>query len=434
MPEERTDLKPFYDLLQLSPEATLAELDTAYFQIKAETMSRRHELPALKTAYRTLKCHLQQQVMNEFESSPTPGVPNELANLMQTEMASHGLKAQILIVDTQIQITLSDRQAPKLAPAITKIQAWLKKLSAVYPALKELQTVQVSAYRHSRHPTWQHTFPMPGAVSTFEDHDLTSFHSRLIQLFGFPFLLLMAMIMSSIPLVKFLLRGITIWFHEFGHATIAWLSGRKALPLPFGWTNVDPTKSLFVYGGILILLGLLSWAGYREQRRWPMILAGVIAVLQFAMTWLMPLDTFKMLLSFGGVGGEFYLCTLLMVSFFFPFPDYFRWEIYRYPAVFGAAFTFWGSFTQWQQINTGAQSIPWGSLWGGAEHQGGDMNMLSHTFGWSDQQIIHTYNTLGGICLSVILGLYFYIVMKHQRSHLLLFWYQIKASYGQPTR
>lgn len=270
---------------------------------------------------------------------------------------------------------------------------------------------------------------MPGATSTVADHDVTSFQSRLVQLFGFPVLLLIAIGLESLPLTKFLLRGVTIWFHEFGHATIAWLSGRKALPLPFGWTNIEPAKSWFVYFGILFLLGLLGWAGYREHRRWPIVLAIALACLQFGMTWLLPTETFEMLLAFGGIGGEFYLCTLLIVSFFFPLPDYFRWDIYRYPAVLGAAYTFWGSFSLWRQIDRGRQSIPWGSLWGGAEHQGGDMNQLSQVFGWSDQHIIDTYNTLGGICLSLILGLYLYVVLKNQRSRLVLFWYQCIASY-----
>ena len=160
-----------------------------------------------------------------------------------------------------------------------------------------------------------------------------------------------------------------------------------------------------------------------------MILAIAIAILQFFMTWFMPVDQFEMLLAFGGIGGEFYLCTLLIISFFFPFPEYFRWDIYRYPAVIGAAFTFWGSFSQWKQIKKGVDSIPWGSLWGGADHQGGDMNQLSYSFGWSDQQIIDTYNHISGICLITILSVYIYFLIKNQRSHLQLFWHQCLAAY-----
>lgn len=152
--------------------------------------------------------------------------------------------------------------------------------------------------------------------------------------------------------------------------------------------------------------------GRREGKRWPMVLAVVLAVIQFWFTWLLPAYRFETLLSFGGIGGELYLCTLLMVSFFFPLPEYFRWDFYRYPVVVGAAFTFWGQFGLWQQINRGQASIPWGSLWGG--ESSGDMNNLSAA-GWSDQQIINTYSTLSHLCLWVLLGVYLYFAVRQNR-------------------
>jgi hypothetical protein len=211
------------------------------------------------------------------------------------------------------------------------------------------------------------------------------------------------------------LRGIKIWFHEFGHATIAWLAGRRAIPLPFGWTNVDPERSLFVYLGLLLLFGLMFWVGRREQKRWTMLLAGILIVLQFWFTWLLPISRFETLLSFGGIGGELYLCTLLIVSFYFPLPAYWRWDFYRYPVVLGAAFTFWGQFWLWQQINRGIEEIPWGSMWGGPSD--GDMNNLSNA-GWSDQQIIGTYTTLSHVCLIALLGIYLYYGIQQNRHYL----------------
>ncbi|MEM9135944.1 MAG: M50 family metallopeptidase, partial [Cyanobacteria bacterium P01_F01_bin.42] len=336
-------------------------------------------------------------------------------------------------VGTQLHLQLFEPQGAGAASrrtkskTIAKLNTWLKNNQT--PELEHITSVQISVHRTSPRPIWSQTIPMPGAKATFADHDVTSFQSRLVQMFGFPGLLAIAILMNGMPPIKFLLRGVTIWFHEFGHATVAWLAGRKAIPLPFGWTNVDPARSLFVYVGILILFGLLGWAGYRERRWWPVVLAITLAIVQFVMTWIMPTQTFEMLLSFGGIGGEFYLCTLLIVSFFFPLPDYFRWELYRYPVVIGAAFTFWGNFSLWHQIERGRQAIPWGSLWGGPSHEGGDMNQLSLVYNWSDRQIIDTYNALGAICLSLIVGVYLYFMWKNQRSHLMLFWHQCLASY-----
>lgn len=444
MASDPSDLAALYQVLNLPLHASLADVEQAYFRLKAEKIQdgRRDEIPNLKTAYGQLKCHLQAEISaglmpdmpdpieRGHDSGPVFKAPSpQTFKQLQIDLFQLGFNAQVSQEGRSLRIQLSDRQAPKASQAVAKIHPWLKKASEQGLFPEEISTLKLSAHRNTAKPTWETILPLPGASSTFEDHDLTSFHSRLVQLFGFPGLLIFALILNFITPVKFLLRGVTIWFHEFGHATVAWLAGRKAIPLPFGWTNVDPQRSLFVYCGILVLLGLMGWAGYREQRKWPMTLAIAIAVLQFFMTWIMSTDRFEMLLAFGGIGGEFYLCTLLIVSFFFPLPEYFRWDIYRYPAVIGAAFTFWGSFGQWKQIKKGAAAIPWGSLWGGADHQGGDMNQLSYTFGWSDQQIINTYNHISALCLITILSIYLYFLIKNQRSHLKLFWHQCLAAY-----
>ena len=202
-------------------------------------------------------------------------------------------------------------------------------------------------------------------------------------------------------------------------STVAWLGGHQATPLPFGWTNVGAEKSLFVYCGVLTLFGVLFWSGYKEKRRWPMGLAVALAMLQFYMTWIISADTFDMLLSFGGIGGEFYLSTLLIISFYFPLPEYWRWDFFRYPAVLFAGLPLVGALWQWRQIDRGLEAIPWGSLFGGADHIGGDMNQLSVVYGWSDQRIIDTYNGIGGICVIAVVSVYAYFFIK-QRSHLWL--------------
>ena len=455
MPDSPADLDAAYARLNLATTASLEELDRAYFRLKAEKINshQRQDIPALKSCYTLIKAHLEAMRVSQYDESvampvhasqdmTSHDIRGWIAKGLRSAFEVQGLTVQVKTSGRELHIQLIDRGWEKQSQGrcgasitqrsqiIAQIHTWLKN-NASSVVHSPLQRVKISAHRHQSRALWTQTIPMPGARSSFADHDLTSFQSRGGQLFAFPGLLIMALCMNVLPPVKFLLRGITIWFHEFGHATVAWLAGRKALPLPFGWTNVEPNKSLFVYLGILILLGLLGRAGYREQRRWPIALAIALGIIQFYMSWIMTTETFGMLMSFGGIGGEFYLCTLLIVSFFFPLPEYFRWDIYRYPAVLGAAFTFLGSFSLWQQIDRGKQSIPWGSLWGGADHQGGDMNQLSLVYNWSDQTIIDTYNTLGGLCLSVMIGVYLYFVWKNQRSHLSLFWHQIKASYWQ---
>jgi hypothetical protein len=266
-----------------------------------------------------------------------------------------------------------------------------------------------SARRSPPRPT-----PFPASPAAPDHSDILSFNNPYSNGLVFPVLLLLGMVMNALPIVNALLWGIKIWIHEFGHATVAWLAGRRAIPLPLGWTNFDPRRSLFVYLGILVLLGLLYWAGRREGKHWPMGLASVLALVQFTMTWLISADTFNMLFSFGGIGGEIYLSALLMVSFYFPLPNYFRWDYYRFPVVVGAAFCFWGQLWLWQQIARGQASIPFGSLWGEADH--GDMNQLIHTYGWTPGDIIGTYSTLAHLCLLAIIVVYGYTLFRQHRA------------------
>lgn len=256
--------------------------------------------------------------------------------------------------------------------------------------------------------------PRPGPPPSVDDTDVLSFQNRYSNGLVFPVLLLIGMAMNAMPIANMLLFGVKVWFHEFGHAIVAWLAGRQALPLPIGWTSYNPQRSLFVYLGILILLGLLFWAGRREGKRWPVVLAATLAAVQFAMTWLLPAKSFNMLMSFGGVGGEIYLAALLMVGFYFPLPNYFRWDFYRFPVVVGAAFSFWGQLWLWGQIRQGQASIPFGALWGEAEH--GDMNQLINRHGWTPGDVIGTYSAIAHLCLFAIVAVYGYTLFRQHRD------------------
>ncbi|NJL48657.1 MAG: hypothetical protein HC929_15720 [Leptolyngbyaceae cyanobacterium SM2_5_2] len=224
--------------------------------------------------------------------------------------------------------------------------------------LDQFETLVVSGLNSRRQVVWRQTLALPRRISVVKDTDLMAFDNRYSNGLIFPALMGLGLLMNAMPLVNALLQGIKIWIHEFGHATIAWLSGRQAIPLPIGWTSVNPQRSLFVYLGVLTLLGLLFWAGRREQKRWPVGLAAGLAMVQFGLTWLISLDTLDMLLAFGGIGGELYLSALLMVGFYFPLPEYWRWDFYRFPVVLGAAFTFWGQFGLWKQIRRGEPQSP----------------------------------------------------------------------------
>ncbi|MFK8181906.1 MAG: hypothetical protein AB8B99_00935 [Phormidesmis sp.] len=444
-----------YRLLNLPAGADLKAIENAYFQIRGQMIcaGQRQSLAPMKAAYQTLKQHLiavpngsvntdsvtadrhalpnknqrsidatqyaernkiQPQTTNKHPASPTPNLTDAFTALGL--VAKLSLRQQTL----HIGITLQPNHSSHAKDQITRqIYDLLSDISLAEYGLCNVDIVRIYGLTDRNTTAWKKTFPMPNLQASADDLDLSSFNNRVSNALIFPGILLFAALLNSIEGIRHLLFGIVIWIHEFGHATVAWLCGYRAIPLPFGWTSTSLEKSLFVYFGVLTLLGLLFWTGKKEQQKWPMVLAALLAVAQFCGTWIISSDTYSLLMSFGGVGGEFYLSTLLIVSFYFPLPAQWRWDFYRYPAVLGAGFVFLGSAWRWQQIESGLQAIPWGSLLGGSGDMGGDMNRLVQ-HGWSDQQIIDTYNSLGGLCVIVIASVYVYFFLK-QRNHLFLY-------------
>lgn len=247
-----------------------------------------------------------------------------------------------------------------------------------------------------------------------ERYNPFSFDSWLVNLVAVPVVMGIALLINLSPF-GFFLKGFHVWTHEFGHATVAWLIGKRALPLPIGWTNVEPEKSNFVYFGVLFLLGVLLVAGWRERKIWPILIALALAPLQFYMTWRLPEHRADLWQTFGGVGGEFYLSTALMGLFYFQFPDKFKWSVCRYVFLFLGASSFLNIYCFWQQVKRGAESIPWGSLVQGEEDGGGDMNILRDDYHWSNHQIIGAYNHLGSACLVVLLLIYLIFALRLDR-------------------
>lgn len=352
-------------------------------------------------------------------TDPVPDL--DPAQGLQAMLQDRGLPAQVFLRADQLYIRWPAVRVANPKQASAQIYTLLAQKDLVALGLGEVSTLVVAALNSRNQVVWRQSLAMPQRPTVEEDTDLMSFNNRYSNGIIFPVLLASGILLNAMPIANALLQGIKIWIHEFGHATVAWLAGRQAIPLPIGWTNVNPQRSVLVYFGVLMLLGLLYWSGQKEGKQWPINLAVGLALLQFAMTWLMSPTTFDMLLAFGGVGGELYLSALLMVSFFFPLPAYWRWDFYRYPIVLGAAFTFWGQFWLWKRIRMGRASIPFGGLWGDPDH--GDMNILANRHNWEPGRIIGTYNTIANLCLLTLLGVYAYVLYRQHR-HRLWLWRQ----------
>ena len=256
--------------------------------------------------------------------------------------------------------------------------------------------------------------PLPASDAKPERSTPFSFESRSVNLMALPAVTVLAFLVNLSPL-GFFLKGFHIWTHEFGHATVAWLVGKRALPLPIGWTNVESEKSNFVYFGVLFLLAVLLVAGWRERKIWPILIALAVAPLQFYMTWFLPEHRADLWFAFGGVGGEFYLSAGLMALFYLQFPDKFKWGVCRYFFLFIGASSLLNILVFWRQVKRGTESIPWGSMVQGEEDGGGDMNILRDDYRWSNHRIMDTYNHLGTACIIGLLVVYAVFALRLDR-------------------
>ena len=245
-----------------------------------------------------------------------------------------------------------------------------------------------------------------------ERYDRFSFDNPFGHRFALPSAFVIALVINATPFVV-LLVPLHVWTHEFGHATIAWLSGRRALPLPFGWTSVQFERSTIVYLALAFLLVVWLHSAWRERLRWSMGIAGGLLLSQFYMTWMVSPFSIELWITFGGIGGEFYLSAFLIAAFYFRMPDRWRWDFWRYPVLVVAASTFWENFVLWHRIRAGEAQIPWGSILGEGD-AGGDMNILAFQYGWGSERIIDTYNRLGEFCLVVMIGIYVAFLLRNR--------------------
>tara|TARA_B110000459_G_C16480255_1_gene433922 strand:+ start:527 stop:745 length:219 start_codon:yes stop_codon:yes gene_type:complete len=66
----------------------------------------------------------------------------------------------------------------------------------------------------------------------------------------------------------------------------------------------------------------------------------------------------EMWITFGGVGGKFYLSGPMVVAFFVDLPEKFRWGSCRYLFPFMGAACFLDSYIFWRDVAAGVKDIP----------------------------------------------------------------------------
>jgi hypothetical protein len=396
----------YYQILNLQPGASIEEIDLAYSKQRMALIKegRKSEVGLLTTAYHECRDDTLERDAAVLTATEIPLPTQQIGEALDRLLKPYQIQSTVKIIDRELQVKLQSRSGAVKPQIAKQVIQCLQVLDPV-----GIETAIVYGMR-GKSVGWKQKFRLDESIKA-ADTDPYSFDNRYINRCALPIAFALAILAQVLVFPRFLLRGVQIWIHEFGHATVAWMAGHAATPLPFGWTNVSENRSPIVYICVLLLLIILFWSGLREKKYSAMGMAVIFAICQFYTTWLMPESTYDLLFSFGGVGGEFYLSTLLIVCFYFPLPDKFRWDFWRYPILLAATYAFTESFTMWHNIKTGSAEIPWGTMLGGQGDAGGDMNNLS-AMGWSNAQIVNTYTHLGNICLFVSIGFYVFFFLK----------------------
>ena len=406
---DENQLEEYYQILNIDKSASIEEIEQSYFKLvgKKLTEGKKEELANIKLAYHQLIEYLQKKQEQEQEQQQKE-YQQHIANLVNNHLKNTRIRVKVKSERDHLKIIINARLAGNQKKATTLIYNILQ-----YLQLPSVQKVKLIAIKADRSLVWEEdliVYQDINQVTNIKDR-----HQLLLQqaekntnTYALPFAFLIAFGISfAEPLAWF----IGMWVHEFGHGTIAWFSGYRAM-VTFAGTVTMLERSHFVYFGILFLLGLLFYSGWKEQKKSAMVIAVILVITQFILTWVVSRSTYRMLLSFGGIGGEFYLSTLLIIAFYFKLPEKLHWEFWRYFCLIIGSVTFCSSFSKWNNISLGKDRIPWGTFWGGRGDSGGDLNILNQEFGWSSTQIIDTYNFLGDICLFIMIGFYFYFLTQ----------------------
>lgn len=188
-----------------------------------------------------------------------------------------------------------------------------------------------------------------------------------------------------------LVRLISMWVHESGHAVTAWLCGYAAWPGPW-FTPVGADRSILMSALVIGLLGFGAYRAWQANRRgWVAAAALTLLLALFCTSGLTRVQA-QQLITFGGDGGCFVLGTLLMLTLFARQESPLVRNQLRWGFLIIGALAFMDAFVVW----TGSvRRLPLGENENGLS----DASVLLEQFGWTLGQLVHRYNALAHVCL-----------------------------------
>lgn len=236
------------------------------------------------------------------------------------------------------------------------------------------------------------------------------YDTRAANAYALPAALLLGVLAHLLGLSVLVWGTLNMWFHELGHAIVAWLGGFVAAPLPFFTLVPRKDRSVVV---ITIVVGTIGAIAYEavKRRLWTLVaFAGVLAGGQLLLTFVLDTAQARQWWIFAGQGGAIVLPTLVMLAFYQRLG--WRWDFWRYPVVALAAVGFVHAMSVWIGVARGTAVMPHGSAVGSESE--GDMERLVRDYHWTKESLAETYLVLGLACLGALVVAY--VVYWHRRD------------------
>jgi hypothetical protein len=225
---------------------------------------------------------------------------------------------------------------------------------------------------------------------------------RRIRQLALPLALLLAFLVSRSGLRGIARTFLTMWVHELGHATSAWLCGFGAFPGPWRTPISDGRLPLVS----LMLVAALGYAGYRAwQVRAYRSCAG-LGVLLLVQAWLtLGLRTHAAhgLVIFMGDGGCLLLGTALMATLYVAPGSALHRGWLRWGFLVIGAFAFTDALTTWWDFKHSAEGVVFGEIEGVGDS---DPTKLVFEYGWTEARLVARYLAVAWGCLLFLGGLY----------------------------
>jgi hypothetical protein len=214
-----------------------------------------------------------------------------------------------------------------------------------------------------------------------------------------PGVLALAFLFCAGDIGSFLAHFVGMPFHECGHAAASWLGAHPALPLPF-FTFWWEERSFWAGALLLILLGVLGRACWRERCYFAVTCAGAAALWLLVLGVLVPARTSSMVQILGGPYGELVLPSLVLTLFYFRLPAAWRWDFWRFPLALPASLALAQAFFTWNTAAHNLGALPFGSALG--DPADGDLDRLVAHYGWTTEELARTGRTIGWSCLGAL--------------------------------